>query len=526
MLVTRRRFMTKRQWRRVFFLLCLFMIFSLLSVSAKGGSEGGYALFGAKSSDKRANIKATALIIQDFNGLTGAAMEDAVALSEHYLDQWNAGKERILAQEPMIWETDTLFAERLAHELEALDSRLDEEFDAAIDAVYDCIEEKTLELDQLFEESVERLKTRAHIRLPANTGAVYAPYLRNERLWPLRLTFFDHLVENTTLDLVIDFAGEGRSEEAIRSSIVAFDAMMREGRLQWDMTYHIIPDIRLDYDFDGEEDDGSNYFDLVRFLFVLDEVAVTDDQGTVLFSRSLEEPVLFQTITVDDELQFTIRNDDPDFGVASLYYEDLIEREQTLRSPEESILLADPSVSIDASYEEERLAELSPPVYTSAVVEGQGVVGDAHAVEDDELGPVMPDIPLFFLDDTETSFDEVRAGRPAIVNYFASWVPTCRAELPYFEEAWRQYGDEVAFIFLDALDGQRETKATIGKFIKEFPFEAPVYRDEGIFAYIFQTNSLPTTVFFDSDGHIVTGFMGMVSEQTLEDAIALLLNEG
>ncbi len=515
--------MAKRHWRRVLSLLCSFLIFSVLSLTAKGGSEGGYALFGAKSSDKRANIKATVLIIQDFNGLTGAAMEDAVALSEHYYDQWSTGKERILAQEPMIWETDTLFAERLADELEALDSRLEEEFDAAMDAVYDRIEEKALELQQLFEESERRLKAGAHIHLPANTGAVYAPYLRNERLWPLRLTFFDHLAENTSLVLVIDFAGEGRSEEAIRSSIVAFDGMVREGRLQWEVTYHIIPDIRLKPDFDAVEDGGSNYFDLVRFLFVLDEVAVRDDKDMVLFSRSLEEPVLFQTITVDDELQFTIRNDDPVLGVGSLHYEDLMEWEKTLRSPEESILLADPSVSIDGSYEEERLAELA---HTAVGVERQGVAVDAPASgDDDELAPVMPDIPLFTLDGRQTSFDAVREGKPAIINYFASWVPPSKALLPYFEKAWQQYGDEVAFIFLAALDGERETKESITAFIKEFPFEAPVYWDEGIFAFVFNTNSLPTTVFFDRDGRIVTGFLGMMNEQTLDEAIALLLNE-
>ena len=185
------------------------------------------------------------------------------------------------------------------------------------------------------------------------------------------------------------------------------------------------------------------------------------------------------------------------------------------------------------------LAEYTPPatVETAAAAMAVGAspapVGEREAAEveeavvadedEDDRGPVMPDIPLFTLDDRQTSFDEVRAGRPAVVNFFASWCPPCKAELPYFEKAWEQYGDEVAFIFLDSLDGQRETKETIGTFIKEFPFRAPVYWDEGIFAYIFQTNSLPTTVFFDSDGRIVTGFLGMVSEKALDEAIALII---
>ncbi len=173
---------------------------------------------------------------------------------------------------------------------------------------------------------------------------------------------------------------------------------------------------------------------------------------------------------------------------------------------------------------EQKAMAATPAAEESEVAAAQEESADvAEAAEDDLLGPVMPDIPLFTLDDQQTSFDEVRAGRPAIVNYFASWCPPCKAELPYFEKAWQQYGDEIAFIFLDSLDGQRETKATIDKFIKEFPFRAPVYWDEGIFAFIFNTNSLPTTVFFDRDGRIVTGFLGMVNENALEESIQLLL---
>lgn len=166
---------------------------------------------------------------------------------------------------------------------------------------------------------------------------------------------------------------------------------------------------------------------------------------------------------------------------------------------------------------------VATPTAEPVAVEDPDVVAPSAEEADEDLNPIMPDIPLFTLDDRETSFDEVRAGRPAVVNYFASWCPPCKAELPYFEKAWEQYGDEVAFIFLDALDGQRETKETITTFIKEFPFRAPVYWDEGIFAYIFQTNSLPTTVFFDKDGRIVTGFLGMVSEKALDNAISLIL---
>ncbi|MDN5334387.1 MAG: hypothetical protein PWP59_1649, partial [Sphaerochaeta sp.] len=91
----------------------------------------------------------------------------------------------------------------------------------------------------------------------------------------------------------------------------------------------------------------------------------------------------------------------------------------------------------------------------------------------EEEAPKMPDIPLFALSGEETSFDAVRQGKPAIINYFASWCPPCKQELPHFQAAYDKYGDEISFIFLNAMDGQRETLETLTKFMEEFPFTGP-----------------------------------------------------
>ncbi len=145
--------------------------------------------------------------------------------------------------------------------------------------------------------------------------------------------------------------------------------------------------------------------------------------------------------------------------------------------------------------------------------------------EPDAQAPKMPDIPLYTLEDELTSFDTVREGKPTIINLFASWCPPCKEELPHFQQAYEKYKDQISFIFLDSLDGERETKDTIKKFIKEFPITSPVYYDQGIFAYIFQTNSIPTTVFFNADGTVANGYLGYVSETVLEQNIQALLTQ-
>jgi thiol-disulfide isomerase/thioredoxin len=173
-----------------------------------------------------------------------------------------------------------------------------------------------------------------------------------------------------------------------------------------------------------------------------------------------------------------------------------------------------PEIKAEAVQEESAIADAPDP---------EPAQGQVSAPDDPEPAPKMPDIALTRLDGSETSFDQVRQGKPAIINLFASWCPPCKAELPYFLEAYEQYKDQIEFIFIDSLDGTRETMETISSFVEEFPFTAPVYFDQGVFASLFQTTALPTTVFFAADGTVSNGYLGMVNEEALQQSIEALL---
>lgn len=175
---------------------------------------------------------------------------------------------------------------------------------------------------------------------------------------------------------------------------------------------------------------------------------------------------------------------------------------------------------------EERLpqSESAMSVAAPADEDSPDVTEEAEEEESDELK--MPNIPLFRLDGTQTDFYEVANGKPVVLNYFASWCPPCQAEMPDFVKAYNAHKDEVTFIFLDSLDGERESLATLKTFIRKQKMdESSVFYDEGIFAYIFQTSSLPTTVFFYGDGAIAGGQLGMVNEQYLQYAIEEITSE-
>ncbi len=113
-------------------------------------------------------------------------------------------------------------------------------------------------------------------------------------------------------------------------------------------------------------------------------------------------------------------------------------------------------------------------------------------------------------------------GKPVVLNFWASWCPPCKAEMPDFEKVYADVGDEVSFMMVD-LVGDRETKEDGAEFIKEQGFTFPVYFDvAGEGAMNYGITSIPTTLLIDAEGYIVTGSQGMIDEESLRKGIELL----
>lgn len=67
-------------------------------------------------------------------------------------------------------------------------------------------------------------------------------------------------------------------------------------------------------------------------------------------------------------------------------------------------------------------------------------------------------------------------GTPVVLNFWTSWCSYCKAEMPYFEEAYKQYGNQVQFIMLNAVKSEKNSED--GKnFIKNSTYTFPVFYD-------------------------------------------------
>ncbi len=126
-----------------------------------------------------------------------------------------------------------------------------------------------------------------------------------------------------------------------------------------------------------------------------------------------------------------------------------------------------------------------------------------------------PDFTVTDADGNEVKLSEM-IGKPMIINFWASWCPPCKSEMPEFNKVYEEMGDEITFMMIDSVDGQRETKEVGEQYIADQGFTFPVYYDTtGEASYTYGIRSIPTTYFIDAEGYIVARAVGAIDEDTL-----------
>jgi len=144
---------------------------------------------------------------------------------------------------------------------------------------------------------------------------------------------------------------------------------------------------------------------------------------------------------------------------------------------------------------------------------------DARPVE----GFLAPDFTLMDEQGEEVTLSQLR-GKPVFVNFWASWCPPCREEMPFIQEAYEQYGDRVVFLGVNATAG--DVKEDAIAFMKTNNFEIPILFDyDGKAIDLYRTRSIPTSFFIDKNGVIQVRYNGAMNYDQIVSYLKKVMEE-
>ena len=133
-----------------------------------------------------------------------------------------------------------------------------------------------------------------------------------------------------------------------------------------------------------------------------------------------------------------------------------------------------------------------------------------------------PDFVVYDKDGNKVGLSDY-LGKPVVLNFWASWCGPCASEMPDFEEAYKERGDEIQFLMINLTDGYQETMESATEYIQEQGFTFPVFYDtESNAANTYATYSIPMTFFIDSEGYMVARATGALDSATLKKGLDII----
>ncbi|WP_274651927.1 peroxiredoxin family protein [Paenibacillus humicola] len=160
----------------------------------------------------------------------------------------------------------------------------------------------------------------------------------------------------------------------------------------------------------------------------------------------------------------------------------------------------------------------SPPASDIPTAETEAADPD----EGIEKGQHAPDFSLTDLEGRPVRLSDFK-GKKVLINFWATWCPPCRVELPHMQKFYEDYESKGTVILGVNLTPTERNADSIRTFVREQGLSFPIVLDpEGDVMDTFQVMAYPTTYLLDSEGVIREKFQGAISYDIMKDAVAKL----
>ena len=144
-------------------------------------------------------------------------------------------------------------------------------------------------------------------------------------------------------------------------------------------------------------------------------------------------------------------------------------------------------------------------------------------------GDTPPDFTLTSLEGKEVTLSELQ-GKKVILNFWNTWCPPCKAEMPHMQSYYEQQGKDgdVEILAVNLTAGERDVTAdakinTVMTFKNSYALTFPILMDEKkAVEKKYQIITIPTTYFIDSKGTIQHVIEGPLNVDLLESYVESL----
>ncbi|MCD6291139.1 MAG: TlpA family protein disulfide reductase [Anaerolineae bacterium] len=136
------------------------------------------------------------------------------------------------------------------------------------------------------------------------------------------------------------------------------------------------------------------------------------------------------------------------------------------------------------------------------------------------VGHPAPDFEVIYPDGRHERLSDLK-GRPVIINFWATWCPPCRAEMPELVQTYEDHkADQLVILGVDMQDPPQMVAAFVSQMGVSFPI---LIDSSGQIARAYQVRNLPSSIFVNREGIITARWIGLLRPEVLQKHLETIL---
>jgi len=134
-------------------------------------------------------------------------------------------------------------------------------------------------------------------------------------------------------------------------------------------------------------------------------------------------------------------------------------------------------------------------------------------------GQLAPDFQLQNLSGESVKLSDYK-GKKVILNFWASWCPPCKAEMPHMEQFYKEHKNSDISLVSVNLTNAEKSMSSVKQFMNDYKLTFPILLDkDGMIGNEYQAITIPTSYIIDSTGVIQKRIVGPMDQETMNDLI-------